>query len=252
MFRDKRSSLLKGRKLTTRNGNKQQISNMIKGTKKQHTKKPHSKLTVNDEILKTHLLQLKTRQKHWLLNTSKSPRQHEEPKRREESKFLHSAENPEHTYKLEEQVTESWTAKPVLTAVCRKYKVPRINLTNNGPNLQWKKSRLSEKCQRYRSCLCVCLCVCGCGCVWERENHIWVEPAGWSAGRGCNGLGKSEVTVSWTVRCWCWLSNTGQGTEGRTKVRPRSRRRLLMEKHHRSTEKDSFPNKWCSDRIRLQ
>ena len=91
----KGSSLLKGRKLT-RHWNKQQISNMIKGTKKQHTKKPHSKLTVNDEILKTHLLQLKTRQKHWLFNSSKSPSQHKEPKWREQSSLLHNAENPEH------------------------------------------------------------------------------------------------------------------------------------------------------------
>lgn len=80
---------------------------MIKGPKKQNTKKPHSKLTVNDEILKTYLLRLKTRQKHWLLNTSRSPSQHEEPKRREESSLLHNVENPEHMYKLEEQVTES-------------------------------------------------------------------------------------------------------------------------------------------------
>ena len=70
-------------------------------------KKPHSKLTVNDEILKTHLLRLKTRQKHWLLNTSRSPSQHEKPKQREESSLLQNVENPEHMYKLEEQVTES-------------------------------------------------------------------------------------------------------------------------------------------------
>lgn len=264
----KGSSLLKGRKLT-RHGNKQQISNMIKGTKKQHTKKPHSNLTVNDEILKTHLLQLKTRQKHWLFNSSKSPSQHKEPKRREQSSLLHNAENPEHMYKLEEQVTESWTAQRCSLQYAETTKCPgtiqqATDKTFSGKILTfWGTSRVSLVS------VCVSLCAWEKEGERERENHIWVKPAGWSwslqeAGEGQEQSGLGEISRAGLQQIgeeWSYsdlnsevpvLSNTSQGTEERTEVRPRSQRRLLMEKHHRSTEKDSFPNKWCSDRIWLQ
>lgn len=65
------------------------------------------------------------------------------------------------------------------------------------------------------------------------------QSSGRKAGKGCDGSGtKSKVTVTWTVRRWCWLRNTGQWTEGRTETQPRSQRRLVMERHHRSTEKE--------------
>ena len=110
----KGSSLLKGKKLT-RHGNKKQISNLIKG----YYKKTHSKLTVYDEIPKAPPLQLKTRQKCWSLDivpeALASMRSENEGKGEKELSLLDNTlicvENPEHTYKLEEQVTDSWAAK---------------------------------------------------------------------------------------------------------------------------------------------
>lgn len=71
---------------------------------------------------------------------------------------------------------------------------------------------------------------------WRVRNS---QSSGRKAGKGCDGSGtKSKVTGTRTVRRWCWLRNTGQWTEGRTETQPRSQRRLVMERHHRSTEKE--------------